>query len=270
MITAHHNVFGQMVNSTPLLLDLFPADFALSLFKIRTAYTGYCLRVLRDSDNTTLNIGFVGGVLDTATMLSFVGSANGYVNRWYSQAGVAGNFAFNGTPSTSPKIVNAGSLLTLNGHPSVYLDGVDDIMFLDLDEVVTNDFSMFSYGKRDASGNLFTPLSNPTPGATLMQFTDNNYYFVGLNGYDVSTSPDASSSAMLLEGHSTISNRDIYKNQSLITTSSVGGSFQDHFNRIGVYGGQFMKGYLNEVILYKTNQITNRVAIGNDIITRNS
>ena len=60
------------------LLDTYTgATVAYSLRKLRTAYTGNAIRVRRSSDDTTLDIGFnANGELDTASMLSFVGSNN--------------------------------------------------------------------------------------------------------------------------------------------------------------------------------------------------
>jgi len=248
-----------------LLLDLYPADFAYWLAKISSSYSGACIRVYEDTNNTTLDIGFLGVDLDISTLMSFVGSGNGYINRIYSQT-TGGNYLQENVIADMPRIVTAGVLETLNGKPSMYFDGVSDFLSFLTNETVTNDFSMFSYGKRDASGNIFAPFSNPAPGPTLIHYSDNNIYLIGSNGYDVSTSTDTSSSPMLLEGHSTISNRDIYKNQILVTTSSVGASFSADINRVGTYGGQFMKGHLNGGVLYKSNQNANRIAIGNEIL----
>lgn len=63
---------------TPLLLDTYSgAAAAYSLRKLRNDYTGSAIRVRRSSDNTTLDVGFdANGNLDTASMLSFVGSNN--------------------------------------------------------------------------------------------------------------------------------------------------------------------------------------------------
>jgi hypothetical protein len=269
MITAHHNVFGRRSVSTPLLLDTYPADLGFSLFKIRTAYTGFCIRVIRDSDNATLDIGFSGSVLDTAALLSFVGSANGYVERWYSQIG--SNHVGQTTLANAPRIVNAGVLQTLNGHPSIYFDGVNDFLQLVRSEVVTTDFSVFAYGKRFASGSAFTPLVNGTIGPTLMQFADNNYYLLNSTGFNASISADTTANNILLEGHSTALARSIYKNQTLISSASVGGAFGNSFDRVmGPYSGTYPKGYLSEVLLYKTNQNANKTQIGNDIISRQS
>lgn len=69
------------------LLDEFPgATLAYSVRKLRTAYPGFAIEVRRDSDNATANIGFVGIDLDVAALTTFLGSAKGYVTKWYNQA----------------------------------------------------------------------------------------------------------------------------------------------------------------------------------------
>jgi len=64
---------------------------AYSLRLLRSAYSGHCINVRRDSDNTTLDIGFVTSgankVLDVASMQTFVGAGNGYITKFYDQMG---------------------------------------------------------------------------------------------------------------------------------------------------------------------------------------
>jgi hypothetical protein len=85
-----------------------------SLRKLRAAYNGNCIKVLRSSDSTQMDIGFDAvGNLDVATLLSFVGSGDGLVTTWYDQVGAhnltntvgAGNNPY-------PRIVHAGVLET--------------------------------------------------------------------------------------------------------------------------------------------------------------
>jgi hypothetical protein len=72
----------------PLLLDQFPgAAAAYSLRKLRNDYTGAAIRVRRSSDNTEQDIGFAGNELDTAALLAFVGSGDGFVSTVYAQEG---------------------------------------------------------------------------------------------------------------------------------------------------------------------------------------
>ncbi len=115
----YRSLISLMPKAVPLLLDLYPsAAVAYSLRKLRTAYSGNAIRVRRSSDNTEQNIGFVDNVLDTASLLTFVGANNGFVTTWYDQSGNARN-ATNATAAGQPRIVNAGVLDTLNSKPSI-------------------------------------------------------------------------------------------------------------------------------------------------------
>lgn len=92
-----------------------------SLRKQVSAYSGSAIRVRRSSDNTEQDIGFSSGHLDTASLLSFVGSGSGYVKMWYDQSGAGRHFEQT-TTGKQPRIVNAGAMETTNGRPAVYFE----------------------------------------------------------------------------------------------------------------------------------------------------
>jgi len=263
---AKNYIFGRTYKSN-LLLDDFPANLSFSLFKLSKNYTGNCIRVVRSSDFSTLDIGFVNNILDTATLLAFIGSNSGYVSRWFNQSG--SNNAFQDTLGSMPRIVNSGTLETLNGHPTLYFDGINDF-FQITNETVTINFSVFAYGKRNASGSVFAPLSGSNSVA-LLHFSDKKYYFQVPTGYLASNSIDTTTSAYLLDAHSSTPTKELYKNQVLVPANFNSVSLNNFFNQIGTYSGaNFMTGKLSEVILYKTNQSSNRITIGNNIILRNT
>ena len=109
--------------NTPLLDTYTEASAAYSLRKLKTDYSGHAIRVRRSSDNTEQNIGFNGsGNLDTTTLLSFVGSGNGFVTTWYDQSGAAKN-ATQTTAANQPQIVSSGVVHLKNGKPSIYFSG---------------------------------------------------------------------------------------------------------------------------------------------------
>lgn len=109
-----------------LLLDAYPSALeAYSLRLLRTAYTGNAIRVRRSSDNAEQNIGFVNGVLDTASLLSFVGAGNGFITTWYDQSG-NGRTVTQTTAGNQPRIVTSGSLLTSNGKATISFGTNDD------------------------------------------------------------------------------------------------------------------------------------------------
>lgn len=98
------------------LLDNFGnASVALSLRRLSGQYTGNLIRVRRDSDDDELEIGFnSSGLLDTVSLLAFVGAGDGFVTRWYNQA-VAGEYyeegVLTGTPKP-PRIVSSGAIVS--------------------------------------------------------------------------------------------------------------------------------------------------------------
>jgi hypothetical protein len=116
--------------STLLLLDNLSATAAVaySTRKLRTAYAGKALQIKRSSDNTTMDIGFVGGDLDTTALSSFVGAGTGQISIWYDQSGNA----VNAVPivTVGGVVVSSGSLLTFasSGKASVSFTATAQIM----------------------------------------------------------------------------------------------------------------------------------------------
>lgn len=103
----------------------FPT-YGWSFWKRNPNYTGACIRVWRNSDNTTQDIGFKNNYLDTAALLSFVGgSGNGGVTIFYDQFGSI-NLTDQVYPASTygityiPVIVSAGQLITFkNGEAAM-------------------------------------------------------------------------------------------------------------------------------------------------------
>jgi hypothetical protein len=130
------------------ILDLYPsAHHAYSLRKLRSAYTGFCLRVRRtaitstevnvsfDSNNTiSLNspITYASGTATTATTLGQFAAIAGYgaadigvtanqnifVVTWYDQSGTNIN-PTNATAGQQPRLVNLGNLELSGGKVAV-------------------------------------------------------------------------------------------------------------------------------------------------------
>jgi hypothetical protein len=100
------------------MLNLFPnASLGLSLDKLDKNYTGSAIKVRRSSDNTELDIGFVNNELDTASLLDFVGSGNGFVSIIYDQVG--SNNMTQTTANLQGQIVSNGSVILKGGKPCI-------------------------------------------------------------------------------------------------------------------------------------------------------
>ena len=108
-----------------LLLDSFTtASAAYSLRQLRTAYLGKCINVRRSNDNTTQDIGFSNGVLDTVSLKSFCVGTNGFIAKWYDQSG-SGFDAVQATSALQPQIVSSGNVIRVNGKPAITFNAIN-------------------------------------------------------------------------------------------------------------------------------------------------
>jgi hypothetical protein len=84
------------------------AHVGFSLRQLDVNYTGPCLEVRRDSDDTTKDIGFlVDGSLNVSQLLDFCGTGDGFVRTWYDQSGNSYD-AVQTFEIRQPRIVDSG------------------------------------------------------------------------------------------------------------------------------------------------------------------
>jgi len=113
------------VSSFEGILNQFPgASLGLSLDKLDKNYTGSAIKVRRSSDNAELDIGFVNNVLDTASLLTFVGSGDAFVTIIYDQVG--SNNMTQTTSSLQGQIVSSGSVILKGEKPCIIRSANDN------------------------------------------------------------------------------------------------------------------------------------------------
>lgn len=124
-------IYGGSAPPVSFILDTIPgAVRAYGLRKLRSAYAGAAIRVVRSSDSTEMDIGFTsGGELDTATLLSFAGSGSAVVKTWYDQSGSAKDATDVGTAARRPRIVNAGVIDKIGSAPALFFTGGNGLQF---------------------------------------------------------------------------------------------------------------------------------------------
>ena len=117
------NVFqtraGLGSSSGGLLLDEYGTNnkLAYSVRKLRTAYTGSCMRV-RNGSSVELDIGFdSSGNLDESALLTHCGAGDGFVVYWYDQSGNGGDMQQR--TARQPQIVSSGVVLKQNTKPII-------------------------------------------------------------------------------------------------------------------------------------------------------
>lgn len=102
-----------------LILDIESSKGAWSVYKLRTAYAGACMRIRRSSDNSEQDIPFnASGYINESAITSFVGSGSAFVVKWYDQSGNSEDLV-NANAATQPRVVNAGALDKTNGRLTV-------------------------------------------------------------------------------------------------------------------------------------------------------
>ena len=246
-----------------LLLDTYSgAAAAYSLRKLRTAYTGSAIRVRRSSDNAETDIGFVNNELDTTSLTTFVGAGNGFVTTWYDQSG-NGNNASQSTSTNQPQIVNAGSIINVNGKPSLQVDTTD---LLTLTSILVSNRTTFGVIKRTAiNTNFFIYGGN---GVSNYHF-NNRFYSEAGSKYLESNSSDTSADQMILSTYNNSTSTAIhfqYKNNSLIASTQFSLVFNNVITALFYYGGSnYSQGNAQEIIIYATDNSTNLSAINTNI-----
>lgn len=99
-VTAHPTLAASRVYP----LDVAQAQLAVSYFKLRSAYTGACVRIRRAGDNVEQDFGFVNGhFVDTAAIRAFLTTNDGFVVTRYDQSGNGFNLSQT-TAANQPQI----------------------------------------------------------------------------------------------------------------------------------------------------------------------
>ncbi len=278
------------------LLDTYTsAKIAYSLRKLDSNYTGNAIRVRRSSDNSEQDIGFTNNELDTTSLLSFVGSNDGYVTTWYDQSGNTNNATHNNA-STQPLIVSSGVVNTINSKPSIKFNGIAKL------NISTNNFGQSNsvpytiltvsnmtslpsdtatnggshiFGIGSASNGYFTdygdkigfaynggsPVTNYTSGKPSQQvLQDTN--IVSLNSTQLSIYTRGSGTNTLSSNNNTPVTNTQTANPYLYSQASIGASSGNNYAGSGVSP---LIGNISECILWWTNFNSDRTDIKNNL-----
>lgn len=109
---------------------------------VEPTYAGSALKVRRASDNTTSDIGFSAGLVDSAAVATFCGASNGFIDTLYDQTGNARHMS-QATLGAQPKIYNGATMTTRDGYNVMQFDGSNDIIQMALDAGFTGESSWF-------------------------------------------------------------------------------------------------------------------------------
>ncbi len=261
----YKNILAIMPKYPPMLLNTYPdAVIAFSLRRIRSYYFGNCLRVRRSSDNSEINIGFVNNVLDTTSLLSFVGSNDGYVTTWYDQSGNSNNATQSDT-SKQPMIVSSGTVITdiTTGKPSIRFKNAGLIM------TTPRSTSQFVFScfvvQRVASSTQFT-IGGNSGNIYQIGITSADNYLTNIGGGAATTLQNISGNITRLlniqrDGLNVISG---YYNNTVMSTTRTNAA-NSTYNTIGQTNTLSTDGYISEIIWWNKNYLSSRTDINNSI-----
>jgi len=256
------------------MLNLFPnASLGLSLRLLDKNYTGFCIKVRRSSNNDELDIGFVNNELDTASLLTFVGSGDGFVSIWYDQSGQNIDVSQN-VASHQPIIVKAGVLETENGKPALNFDGINDFLLNTSFKLNPVPFTLFIVNKFNETFKLqhLIDQSEDSNAGYLLRTISNDYeYYYYPDIVDV-TLANAYTSQTLISQLVADENQKFYLNSTLsasATTAINNNPIPTYDFAIGTdpdnSGERNADTFLQEVIIYKSNQESNITDIQENI-----
>ena len=270
MITFPFGFIAAAAAPTPddvdLLLNNIPyANGAWSVVrKLNKNYTGNLIEIRRTSDNTYQDIGFdADGDLDTAAITTFVGANSAYVRTVYDQSG-KGNNLYQGTIGKEPRIVNAGTLDTVNGKPAYYHEAGDSLSTTSTIGTSTNNthFSVGQYPSSDTWNIGFNHLTTgwyfscrTAGGGAAPQLSS------GTPSYYKNGNQQTATQAALMTAFHTDA-------QTLLTVTDLDFSSGWGELTVGGYGGIETQPYwFQEFVLYDRNQVNLQTQIQTNIGT---
>ena len=277
--------------AAPLLDDYPNAEGAYSLRLLRTAYTGDAIMVRRSSDNDSLAIGFSGGVLDTAAMKTFCGTGatdTCFVRRWYDQSG-NNKDAQESTSSSQPIILIDGNAVYENGQLAIdFTSTARGLLIPNQIAVNVNKFFLFSTVKSRtaASEGVILNAFIGTGTSARILFTINSAGNLSAGGrrldadaFQSVNNSNTASRQIIATAFYDYANANLYIYENGTQIQRTGGfqtagstSNTNNFTAPSI-GARFISpnytlaldGLIQELIIYNSDQSTNRAAIETNI-----
>jgi len=159
-------------------LDNYPAvTAAYSMRRLRGAYAGPAINILRASDSATTDIGFTtSGDLDVTTATTFCASTTCSIATWYDQGGSGLNL-LQGTVALQPSLVLSSA--AINGRPAALFSAAGPNR-MNAAATVAQPLSVFAVAQRTANFTTIQTLVGDNGSTNQMFFgnTANSFQFL--------------------------------------------------------------------------------------------
>ena len=275
---AHMDELRRGASSEPApqyLLDLYPgAGLALALRPLNSSYSGPAIRVRRESDNAEQDIGFSATGLDEAALIAFCDTADGRVTRWFDQSG-NGFDAVQSDPENQPFIVIGGQIQKMGAQPA--------IQFYDLRQLIISQKDIFSFADPQPYSLMYVCVTFQTRFAGTIS---NGPFWVnwthmlnrdGLSAYHnnvplvsaAGTVPTGSVN-LITQTYNGTGTTTAWSNNSQIihsTSHNLSGSSDTLHIGASSYSYATLQGAINDILIYPSDQTTNRPAIATNLMT---
>jgi len=259
-----------------LLLDTYSsAAAAYSVRKLSSTYSGPCMKVRKDDGvDTGTDIGFdADGNLNITAIAAHCGTDNGYVVTWYDQSGNSRN-ATQTTTADQPQIYNGTAVLTRNGKPAAVFDGSSD--YMDMPDSMLpsniNNCSVFTVQTNESSPNGATFNIGGYAGNDRWFQTvvvSNVEYFGYGSSYSAINIGAATTSQRLITAiaGSTQGNAQCFVNGTSQGSVALQSATPSSGSGELVRSAYLANGAFQEVIVYHSDESTNRTGIESEIST---
>ena len=250
------------------------------------------MRIRRDSDDEETNIGWdSNGDLDTTAISDFCGTANGYVSQWWDQS-TNGNHATQSTTTQQPQIYNGTAVITENGKPALQL-GRSTLKQLTTSAISwSTSFTAATVLQPTDDGNFY--IKNWSIGSDA---TERGYAHIAMtgagtrdwsrddsamfgDGYESTSYPriittgsaftSGQQALSFLSLNSTASTLHVDGSEPTYRVQQTGNTSADSdilYINGGTTAGQGMDGTMQELILWASDESSNRSGIESDINT---
>lgn len=286
VIKAHANYRPYAQPAANLLLDDYPnAAAAYSLRKLDKDYTGAAIRVRKDTTGQPeQDIFFVGNELDTAELKSFCLTRDGYITTWYDQSGQGRN-ATQTTAANQPRIAENGIIIRNPVNNRIVLNLYYYKRFLQTsNQTFAGDITMFgaynmtvvpnlttqfahgifSYGEEANAKRRSIIIWNGGSGNTWYHYASAFAQNVQIAQATVPTN----SLVYSLFNHTSQQISGAYNGGTAVTASrTLTNPAASPIYLAATDSGERLNGNLFELILYNSNQSSNRTGIESNINT---